>query len=391
MAVKGIFASDAGIQGDKKGDFASGLLQTEAAGMAPLFALTAGMDSADAGDTTVTWFEENVNTGRVNITNNAAAGVTLVVDNDTMIKVNDIFMVEANGEFVFVTAIAGTSATVIRAFAGTSAVSVDGSSTPVPMQRIGTAVEEGSDRPTAQANLGYPRFNYMQIFRNAWDVTGTARKVEFYTGDRVAKNKADNSMFHSEDIERSLMFGRKSIGVRNGQPFRTMDGILTQITTNVTTQAGSGGSVSLKELRNFLQPIFERNIRGKPNERIAFVGNTVLAVLDDLVLAVGSYNISEGEESFGMTIHRFKTPFGTINLVSHPLMNLSPVWTKDLYVLHPGAFSSRYLRRTFPDDYDADGSRAGKDADYGVLTTEMSSEYKAELTGGKFTGIDTPE
>ena len=391
MAVKGIFASDAGIQGDRKGDFASGLIQAEVAGQAPMFALTSGMESTDAGDTTVTWFEENVNTGRVNVTNNAAVGATLVIDNETMIKVGDVFLVESTGEYIFVTAVAGTSATVQRGFAGTTATALDGSVTPKPMQRISTAHEEGSDRPVAQANLGFPRFNYVQIFRNAWDVTGTARAVQFYTGDRVAKNKADNAIFHSEDIERSLMFSRKSIGVKNGQPFRTMDGFLTQITTNVSTQAGSGGSVSLKEIRNFLQPIFERNIRGKPNERIAFCGNSVLAVLDDLVLAAGHYNISEGETAYGMEVRKFRTPFGTITLVTHPLLVLSPLWTKDMYVLHPGAMRIRYLRRTFADDYDMEGRRAGKDADYGVLTTEMSCEYKAELTGGKFTGIDTAQ
>lgn len=393
MSVKGVFTSDAGIVSDRKGDFASSLLHIMPTGMAPLFALTAGMESAAASDTTITWFEENVNSGRVSITNNAGVGTTLVVDNETTVKATDIFLVEASGEYIFIVSMAGTSATVIRGFASTTAVAIDGSSTPVPMQRIGTAHEEGSSKPIAQANLGYPRTNSMQIFRNTWDVTGTARVVQFHTGDRIAKNKADNAQFHSEDIERSLLHGRKTIGVVNNKPFRTFDGILTQITTNVEAQgAGSiGASVSLKEIRTFLQSIFERNIRGKPNERISFCGNTFLAVLDDLVLNVAQYNVTVGEEAFGMRVKKFITPFGDISLVTHPMMVLSPLWTKDLYVLHPGAIRIRYLRRTFADDYDMEGRRAGDDADFGVLTTEMSVEYKAELTGGKFTGIDTPE
>lgn len=393
MSVKGIFTSDAGIVSDRKGDFASSLLHIMPTGMAPMFAFTAGMESAGASDTTITWFEENVNSGRINVINNAALTTSFTVDNETTIKQSDIFLIEATGEYIFVASVTAAVATVIRGFAGSTITTIDGSSTPVPMQRIGTAHEEGSPRPIAQANLGYPVTNNMQIFRNTWDVTGTARVVQFHTGDRIAKNKADNAQFHSEDIERSLMWGRKTIGIVNNKPFRTFDGIMTQIKTNVEAQgAGSiGASVSLTEIRDFLQSIFERNIRGKPNERISFVGNTVLAVIDDLVMNVTQYNVTVGEDMFGMRVKKLITPFGDLSLVTHPMMVLSPLWTKDLYVLHPGAIRVRYLRRTFADDYDLDGRRAGDDADFGVLTTEMSVEYKAELTGGKFTGIDTPE
>ena len=81
MAVKGIFASDSNIPGSRKGDFASGLLQTEQTGDAPLFALTSGMSSADASDTVVTWFEENNLNGRIKVTDdNTASDTTLTVD-----------------------------------------------------------------------------------------------------------------------------------------------------------------------------------------------------------------------------------------------------------------------------------------------------------------------
>ena len=71
MAVKGVFASDQGIQGDRKGDFAAALLQVNPTGTAPLLALSSGMESADAADTVVIWFEENHISGRINLTNNA--------------------------------------------------------------------------------------------------------------------------------------------------------------------------------------------------------------------------------------------------------------------------------------------------------------------------------
>ena len=388
MAVKGVFASDSGIVGDRKGDFASALLATQPTGSAPLLALTSGMESAGAGDIVVTWFEENHFSGRINATNSAGTGASVIVDDVTGTVVGTIYMVEASGEHMFVTSISGSTLTVERGFAGTSVVTFDGSGTVVPIQRIGTAQEEGSAKPTAIAFLGAPIYNYMQIFRNAWDVTGTDRKVEWHTGDVVAKNKRDAGVLHAEDIERSLLFGRRSIGVQNNKPFRTMNGIIPQISTNATSQSTD---VQYTDLRDWLKDVFARNIKGKPNERIAFCGNTVLSVLDTLAMTWGTMNLSPGETEFGMEITKWRTPFGTISLMTHPLMNESALWTKDLYVLHPGALRTRYLRKTHEDRNDRDGTRAGVDADYGVFTTEMCMELRAELTAGKYTGIDTAD
>ncbi len=386
MAVKGVFASDQGIQGDRKGDFASALLQVNPTGTAPLLALSSGMESAGAMDTAVTWFEENHISGRINATNAAGTGTTVTVDDVTIVVPGSIFLVEASGEYMFVQSISGSDLTVIRGFAGTSIVTFDGSSTPVPIQRIATAHEEGSARPVAVANLGFPRFNYMQIFRNTWDVTGTARNVEFHTGNLVAKNKRDAGLFHAEDIERALWFGRKSIGVKNGRPFRTMDGILAQITTNVETQ---GGDTTQDELNAHWEAVFARNIKGKPNERIAFCGNSVITVINSIARIDGVNNLSPGQTEFGFKITKWMTPYGDLSLMTHPLFNESPVWTENLYTLHPGAIRMRWLRRTHEDSNDRDGTRAGADSDFGVFTSELCVEYRAELTGGKFTGIDT--
>lgn len=386
MAVKGVFASDQNIQGTRKGDFAGALLKIDPTGNAPLLALSSGMESIDASDTVVTWFEENHLSGRINVTNNAGTGVSLVVDDVTQSVAGAIYLSEASGEHVFVTGVddATKTLTVIRGFAGTTATAIDGSVTPKPIQKLGTAYEEGSAKPTSVANLGYPRFNYMQLFRNPWDVTGTARAVEYYTGNIVAKNQRDASLMHAEDIERSMWFARKSYGVKNNKPFRTMDGVQAQITTNVQA---AGATTQQFDITNFLQTVFERNIKGKPNERIAFCGNDVVKVVNQIAQKDGVMNLQPGQTDFGMKIMQWLTPFGTITLMTHPLFVENPTWTKDLHVLHPGAVRLRWLRRTHEDRNDRDGTRAGADADFGVFTSELCIEYRAERTGGRMTGF----
>jgi len=386
MAVKGVFASNQNIVGTRRGDFASALLQTTPDGSAPFLALSSGMPSRDAMDTIITWFEENHLSGRINLTNNAGTGTSIVVDDASQVVAGQVYLIESTGEYVYIDSISGSTATVTRGVGPVAATSVDGSSTAKAMQRIGTAHEEGSSKPTAFANLGFPRMNYMQIFRNAWDVTGTAKAIEYHTGDIVAKNKADAALFHSEDIERSAIWGVKAIGTLGGKPFRMMDGVKAQLSTNLATQSSN---TKWTDLRAFFQGVFAVNIKGQPNERIAFCGNSVLAVLDQIAILDGTINLSPGQTEFGMKITKLRTPFGDISLLRHPLMVESPLWTEDMIVLHPAAVEFRYLRRTMEDNYDKTGSRAGADADFGVITTELSVSYKAEKTGGYYTGIDT--
>ena len=386
MAVKGVFASDQNIPGGQMGDFASGLLQIMPTGSAQLLALSSGMQSADAHDTVVNWFEENHMTGRISVNGAIGDGTTtaIVVDDASEVVGGAIFLVESTGEYIYVESVAGVTLTVKRGLGDASLAAAIGDG--AFMQKVGTAQEEGSDKPISIANLGYPRFNYLQNFRNTWDVTGTARAVNYSTGDLAAKNKGDAANLHAEDIERACIFSIRAIGIQNSKPFRTMNGVVNQLTTNVTSQSTN---TTWDDIDAFLQSIFEKNIKGKPNERIVFCGNTVVSTLNSIARLEGQFNMEAKQTDFGMKIINWYTPYGDVSLMTHPLFNENATWTKNLLIMHPAAVRMRYLRRTHEDSYDKDGTRAGADADFGVFTTEMCIEYKAEKTGGYYTGIDT--
>lgn len=383
MAVKGVFASDAGINGERAGDFASGILKVNPTGTAPLFALTSGMPSSEATDIIVNWFEENHITGRVLINSfvTDGDGVGFVVADASSYIVGAVLLVEETGEYVFVDAIVGNTVTVTRGMGGSTVATVTAAD---HFQRIGTGHEEGSSRPVAVANKGFPRFNFVQIFRNTWNVTRTAQAINFRTGSRKARSMADAGQFHAEDIERSFIWGIQHIGTINGESFHSMDGINRQIVTNITT---AGGTTNWTQLQDFFLTIFSRNIQGSPNERIAFCGNGALNVINNIARLNADLNITVAQTDFGMNVSTLITPFGTVKLMTHPLMTESPLWTNELYIYHPAAIRTRFLRRTTIDNYDKDGTRAGVDADFGVWTTEVSVEYRAELTGGQLLGL----
>lgn len=389
MAVQGIFASNQGIVGERVGDFASAVLMTDPTGNAPLLGLTSGMPKEAASDTTFNWFEDSHEPGRQACVS-GGTGTTVVVADGSFYTPNTILLVEETGEHLFVTAVAGNSLTVVRGLAGTSVVSITGSH---HVQKIGNAFEEASAMPSAVTQQGAPRFNFTQIFRNGWAISGTAKAVKFLTGNKLAYNKQMCATYHAEDIERTFIWGKKALTTLNGRQFRLTDGILTQIESygGIVESANTGsvaGNLSRGDLEDFIQEIFAYNVKGQPNERISFCGSMALAVINRMAHLDGTYNFSQGETKLGIKITEVTTPFGTLKLMTHALMNENPVWTHELYVLHPGGIKKRMLRDTFPENYDKSGAGvSGKDADEGAITTEGGIQVGAAKTMGIFRNI----
>lgn len=381
MAIQGVFASDQSITGNRPGDFASGLLQTMPEGSARLLALSAGMESAEAHDPIINWFEEDHLSGRTAISSftTNGDGTGIVVPDASFYPAGTVMLNEDTGEYVLVTACntSTNTLTVTRNMDGQGAVTM---TTAHHLQRIGTAFEEGSAKPTAVVNLGRVRTNYCQIFRNVWSVTGTAKATEYYTGSVIAKNRADCALFHSEDIERALWWGSKTIGTLNSKPFRTMDGLYNQITTNIEV---ADATTTYNQLDDFFREIFSINIKGKPNERIAYGGNKVLSVLNRIAINSAQMTITPQTAAFGLAVNRWITPYGNLTLMTHPLFTESPHFTGDLVILHPGAIRVRWLRRTMIKDHlENESNTNGDDMDYGVYTSELSCELRAEKTAG---------
>jgi hypothetical protein len=387
--IPGIFASNQGIVGDRVGDFASAMLQINPTGTSLLLALTSGMGKTPASDTTFTWFEDVHQPGRGAIASGGTT-TTIVVDDGTRYIPNMLLLVEETGEMVFVTASVGNSLTVVRGMGGTTIVSVTNT---MHVQLIGNAHEEAAGMPTAITQQGNARFNFTQIFRNSWAVSGTAKAVKYRSGDKVAKNKRECAMYHAEDMERSMIWGVKHQDSLNGKPFRLTDGILNQIRNygGVLESAATGGTPgnwSQTDFNDFIRRIFAKNVKGQPNERIAIGGDNVLAVLNAQTMLDSNYNITQGETKVGINVNTIVTPFGQLKLMTHPLMNENPTWQNELYVLHPGAIRRRMLRETFEEGYDANGKRInGKDADEGVITTEMGVEVGAAQTMGILSNV----
>lgn len=387
MAVRGIFASWSGIIGDRVNNLSGKVLQKGFGGTTPLLALSSGMKEERATDTSWSWTEDSHISGNTTCPAGVASTVTgtMTVADSNLWVPNSIVMVEATGEHIFITAVTGNVVTFTRGFAGTTPVNIPAGGT---LQLIGSAYEEGGGKPQPVSKSGESYTNLVQIFKNGWAVTGTAKAVQYLTGSKVAQNKEQCLAFHAEDIERSFFWGRKSFSTLNGKELRTSNGVLAQITDYgglVVSAAygGTGGNMSIAGLQDFMRQIFDRQVKGMPNERIVFTGSIVLNLIQTMVRKDSLHYVESATTEWGMNITTLNFLGNQLKFLTHPLMVENALWQHEMYVLHPGLITKKVLRDTWTQEFQAENNtNAGIDSDEGFIADELGFQLKgAELHG----------
>lgn len=382
--LPGIFTSNSGINGERVDSFASRIYKFGYAGTAPMLALSSGMAKQQLKAKIVHWFEEEEYSGHIDIVNNAGTGNMITFKSGTVLP-KSILYVESTGERMYVTAASGLTVTVQRGFAGTPITSIDGSTTAVGAFVIGSSFEEASDAPAPMMTVGYPMMNYSQIFRDSWANSRTATKIDWHTGDKVAKNKQDAIANHAKGIERALLFGCRSMFTTDGRQNSTMDGLVNMIKTNVATCAD--GKLSWFDLIDFIAQLYEYNVDGQPQERVAFCGNNVVSVINKLVYNRNDIRITVGQTDYGIKVNTIHTAFGDLTLLTHPMFNASPTWRNNLLVYHPGAVTLDYM----DDALITDSTPPGMDGEKYTITSELTMEYACEKSAGMMTNIVEPK
>ena len=379
--------------------FAANVLRIMPNGMAPIFAMSGLAKKKFIPNIEHGWWTKTMQFvyGKVTTAISSAATTSLVLDDVSGIIKGSVLRVSlfsgttySAPEMLLVTDVNYTTKvlTVIRGFAGTTAKAS------IPLDTIvvevGNAHPENSERPASKAILPAYTNNYTQIFRNAWDVGGTLAAIRMQVGDdAIANNKSDCAFFHAAAIEQSILFGRKSIGVdaTSGKPFHTMGGIESMVEAHAPANLNvAGATTSFSQLETMLDPLFDYRTDGaQGNSRTIYCGSQAQRVFNKIGRLSGEYQLQEGQTSFGLRFHRFSTTRGTFNLVEHPLLNTNDQWKKMAFVLDLGSFDLMYLagRDTLHDKYNKRGDLTdGRDAEGGVLTSELSMEMVNPLANG---------
>jgi hypothetical protein len=390
----GIFNTGALTQDLAKKSFAQMITRLMPNGTAPLFGMTSMLPSDTAVQVEHGFFTKTMLFPQlvVSAAGQAAGDTTFTVGSTSNVLPGMIMRVDSTGENILINSvISATSVSVQRAVGTVAAQAIAAS---ISLYQVGNAFEEGSLRPQSLIINPVRITNLTQIFRNTWAITDTVRTTMMIAGEtNVAESRQDCAAFHAADIEKAIFFGQKSQGIRNGQPFRTMDGLINIVgnlsyypsyyaAVNVNT---AGGTTNYTQLEGFLDPVFNQATDPKvANERVLFVGGTAKRVINNIGRLNGTYYIVDGQTSYGLQFSTFKTARGTFRMIEHPLFNSNTSWSKMAVAVDLSTFRLAYLgdRKTqnkefnMPDQSDMDVSDNGIDAVGGTLTTELTCVIK---------------
>lgn len=358
-------------------------------GSAPLFGMTAMLPTETAVQVEHGFFTKTMLFPQVTTSASALlSDTTLTVASTANILPGMILQVSSTNENVIVNAVSSATQFTVSRGVGTVAAAAIGSG--VALNQIGNAYEEGSIRPNSLIINPVRVTNFTQIFRNTWAITDTIRATLTIAGEsNEAESRQDCAAFHAADIEKALFFGQKSQGTRNGQPFRTMDGLIN-IVNNLTYYPASyaapnvstaAATTNYTQLETMLDPMFNQTTDPKvANERVLFVGGQAKRVINKIGQLNGTYMMVDGATSYGLQFTTFKTSRGTFRLIEHPLFNTNSTWSKMAVGVDLSTFRVAYLgdRKTQNKEFNKNGdvSDNGIDAVGGTLTTEMTCVVK---------------
>jgi len=361
-------------------------------GSAPLFGLTSMSSDETAVQTEHGFFTKTMifPEAKLNDAGDALAGdTTLTVDTTLNLLPGMIMRIERTGENIIINTVnSATSISVTRSVGDVAAAAILDDD---DFFQVGNAFEESSDRPLAGNIIPVRVTNLTQIFRNTWAVSESAKATSVIAGERTdAESKQDAAALHATDIEKAIFFGQKSEGSRNGQPFRTLDGLIA-IIENLTFYPPSysavnsftaGSTTNFTQLEGFLDPVFNQTTDPKgANERVLFVGGTAMVVINNIGRLNGTYHLVDGQTNFGLAFKTLTISRGKFRIIEHPLFNTNSIWAQMAIAVDLPTFKLAYLagRKTQNMEFNTKGTMAadnGIDAVGGTLTTEVTTVVK---------------
>lgn len=387
--VQGVFNSSQLTQDLAKKSFAAMITRLMPNGTAPLFGLTAMLKEETAYQFEHGYFSKTmvfpsfqVSAAGQLIGDALFTGLSATATQNLLPGM--ILRVDTTGENVLVVAIVSpTQIQVQRAVGTVAAVAIAGS---INLWMVGNAFEEASLRPQSMVIVPSRITNYTQIFRNTWAISKTVGATLNIAGaGNMSESRQDCAAFHAADIEKALFFGQKFLGSRNGQPFHTMDGLISIVTANASGNITTlGATTTWTQLEAALDPAFNQMTDPKvPNMRVLFVGGTARRVIHQICRINSTYFIQGNTTEWGLQFDTIKTPRGTFNIVEHPLFNAfgaTTTWAKMAIGVDLSTFCLAYLqgRKTENQEFNVSGQVVdnGIDAVGGTLTTEPTCLIK---------------
>ena len=180
----------------------------------------------------------------------------------------------------------------------------------------GHAATEGDTTPTPISFDASVATNYTQIFRTAFSVTNTLNATYLRTGNKEDEQRTKALKLHMSDIERAMIFGKKSETDGNtSQPLRTTGGLLEAISTVKDANVDYTANGVITEA-DFDLLLIEEIFKYGSNQKIAFVGPRVANHLQQI--GKNRFQPTQVQGTYGVNVTRYQTFAGDLLVHLHP-------------------------------------------------------------------------
>jgi hypothetical protein len=306
------------------------------AGKDPVTKQGKALKKKETSDPEFKWFEDDFGSRTVTTTTgqtskNIASAPTVVLASGqgARVSVGDVVRFVVAGYTFLVTAVSTDTLTLSNELGGETGT-VDLSSLEVWI--IGNANEEGAGLRAIKGTTSTEKVGYCQIFRTPFGVTETSKNTKtFIRENDLDYQRRKKAIEHMVDIERAFLFSKKQKITSGTHPRRFTDGVLNIISSYATADVDTEA-----EFESFLEDAFRHgNV-----EKYAFCGAAFVSQVN--LWAKNKLQIMQGEKTYGLTIIKYVSPHGTLNLIKHDLLT-GATYGNYCIVLDMEALSYRYL------------------------------------------------
>ncbi len=350
-----------------------------------LTAMMSKLKSENTDDAKFTIFTKTLPSQRVLVSGSQTSGETTIELSGTtpakVLKKGHSLINERTLEVMWVVADpsgAFTEVEVARGKGSTAAAMNNGDGLVV----IGSHHQEGASIPTSVSYDPSEVVNWCQIFRDSVFLTNTARATHLRTGSDMLERQRETLEIHAIGQEMAYVFGTGVEDTSGAQPERTTKGFVELVTSNVTNFAGE---FNIDTWETFLENVFEDG----SSEKLLLAGNTALTNINKVGRIHGEIQMTPETTSYGLMMARYRTPYGYLQVMQHPLLSKNATFNSWGIVIDPYYLVDRILNGNGINrdtNYYENRQSPGDDATKDEWITEKGLELQFETTNGLFKG-----
>lgn len=348
----------------------------------PLTVLMGKIRKREAVDPTIEWYTRE-RLPKQDILNAAvtAAATTITVTNFAYFRAEDIILFMETGEQARVSVTpTTTTVTIVRTWGEVTAAAVTNGT---KIRIVGNANEEDALGRDVIAVQKVNVFNYIGIQREPFSISNTARVTKNFAGVDFEDDAVDALIKHKCDVEDMFLQGQRYLDTSGTEPRRSTRGLDRWITT---LNLAVGGGLTEPVFDSFLRRFFRYGSKAKvllcapiATQAISGFAKDKLRLSDVM------------QKKYGMALTEYLSPFGSVVLANHNLMNNDSLTDFDglagtILGVDIGHVEMRHMkgRVTIRNMNIQANDRDGRRDEY---LTEAGLQVGDERTHGRMTGI----